>query len=442
MLKEQPAVGEDTRGSTAVARAEPLEPRRLLAGIEGGVLVARGTGGSDSFALLREGFDNVRITTNGVSQSFDMDDFASVRLEGLGGNDTFDLFDALTSPVVRPVSVLGGDRNDRVRLHGFAQANSDGGAGIDTTEVFDSLLDMINMGAAIENLVGAGNHVRTVNGNGLGNHIQANGGSNGVTLNGIGGNDTLIGGPESDLLDGGDKGDSLVGNGGDDTLLGGANVANDTLLGGVGNDLLDGGLGTADAADGGPGDDIIVNAELTTAPPRFAIVNRILTVEGSWGQDLITIERTGIDDVIVRVNEIARQFDMDVFDGIVLRGNIGFDDLRVLDPIVAGSLVRKVTLEGGAGNDSLRGNVGDDVLRGGDGNDQLFASGGRDALFGQSGNDTLDGGPGPDFLDGGDGDDALDAQNGIPSDTVLGGNGADRALLDPGDAVSGVETFL
>src|SRR5688500_2888996 len=94
------------------ALAEPLEARRLLAGIEAGVLVARGTGGNDTIAVRRTGTDDVIVTTNGVNQTFDMDNFTGVRLEGLGGDDTFNLVDGLTSPVVRNTTVLGGDGND------------------------------------------------------------------------------------------------------------------------------------------------------------------------------------------------------------------------------------------------------------------------------------------------------------------------------------------
>jgi Ca2+-binding RTX toxin-like protein len=165
-------------------------------------------------------------------------------------------------------------------------------------------------------------------------------------------------------------------------------------------------------------------------------------VDGSWGRELITIERSGGDDVIVRANNLTRQFDMDNFDGVMLRGNAGWDDLRVLDPIVAGSLVRKVTLDGGTGNDTFTGSDGDDVLRGGDGNDQIDAGHGNDALFGGGGDDGLVGSVGLDFMDGGDGNDFLGAREGSGGDTVLGGNGTDRASVDAGDETSGIETFV
>ena len=101
------------------AIAEPLEARRLLAGIESGILVARGTTGADTISLRRTGTDDVIVTTNGVNQTFDMDNFTGVRLEGLGGDDTFHMVDALVSsdgsPArVRDTTVRGGGGNDTI----------------------------------------------------------------------------------------------------------------------------------------------------------------------------------------------------------------------------------------------------------------------------------------------------------------------------------------
>src|SRR5688500_12524646 len=104
----------DARLMITAAVAEALEPRRLLAGIESGILVARGTEGADTISTRRTGGDDVIVTTNGVSQTFDMDDFTGVRLEGLGGNDTFNLIDPLPRPVVRNTTVLGGAGNDTI----------------------------------------------------------------------------------------------------------------------------------------------------------------------------------------------------------------------------------------------------------------------------------------------------------------------------------------
>ena len=528
------------------ATAEALEPRRLLAGIESGILVARGTEVADTISTRRSGGDDVIVTTNGVNQTFDMDNFSGVRLEGLGGNDTFRLIDPLVSPFVRNTTVLGGDGNDvmdyssrttSLRFNGYEEGegatpfpyatvrsgvqedqadttvehfiggsagdsfgfdgmfiddpftgpsltlegrggddrfghNADisatmhGGPGNDSFEFDDErtqgrvvfggdgndtislnnegLSGSINAGAGIDRLTVGGSFKqlidirpfiglenvedvrpgRTIIGNDLNNHIAVNPNENddsGVTLRGMGGSDSLIGGL------------------GDDSLEGGA--GNDYLDGNVGDDTLDGGDGT-DTVDGGPGSNTITNAEVTPAAPNIRIASRILTVDGSWGRELITIERTGGDDVIVSANNVTRVFDMDNFDGVLLRGNAGWDDLRVLDPIVAGSLVRKVTLDGGTGNDTLTGSDGDDVLRGGNGNDDIDARHGNDALFGGGGDDGLVGSVGLDFMDGGDGNDFLGAREGSGGDTVLGGNGTDRASVDAGDETSGIETFV
>src|SRR5687767_15575427 len=106
--------GRATTTGILAIRVEPLETRRLLAGIEAGVLVTRGTGGNDTIAVRRTGGDDVIVTTNGVNQTFDMDNFTGVRLEGLGGNDTFNMIDALVSPVVRNTTILGGEGNDTI----------------------------------------------------------------------------------------------------------------------------------------------------------------------------------------------------------------------------------------------------------------------------------------------------------------------------------------
>src|SRR5687767_15987878 len=112
MREKMQTTVQDARLMITAAVAEALEPRRLLAGIESGILVALGTEIADTISTRRTGADDVIVTTNGVNQTFDMDNFTGVRLEGLGGDDTFNLVDGLTSPVVCNTTVLGGDGND------------------------------------------------------------------------------------------------------------------------------------------------------------------------------------------------------------------------------------------------------------------------------------------------------------------------------------------
>ncbi|PIT71285.1 calcium-binding protein, partial [Limnohabitans sp. JirII-31] len=74
-------------------------------------------------------------------------------------------------------------------------------------------------------------------------------------INGLGGNDTLYGGNQDDVIDGGEGDDYMVGYSGTDMLTGGA--GNDALNGGYGSDTLMGGEGN-DSLAGDYGDDTLV----------------------------------------------------------------------------------------------------------------------------------------------------------------------------------------
>ena len=134
----------------------------------------------------------------------------------------------------------------------------------------------------------------------------------------------------------------------------------------------------------------------TTDPttPFIAIQNGVLIGRGTGAADTITVRRTGADDVIVQINSTSKQFDMDNFaGGVRLEGLGGNDHITVVDSLLT-PVARRVTLDGGAGNDTLTGNNGPDSILGGLGDD---------TLVGNAGNDTLDGGDGDDFADGGTG---------------------------------------
>ena len=513
------------------ALAEFLEARRLLAGIESGVLVARGTDGADVISVRRSGVDDVIVTTNGVNQTFDMDNFTGVRLEGLGGNDTFNLVDALTSPVVRNTTVLGGDGDDTLSYATRSTAltvelNVNGGSVVAgaANDAFNDVETIIGGSGNDSFLSSVESRTYRMEGRGgddtflLGGNFPTT-----PTLLGGDGNDTF--GDPDDLDDAsffdpfvffGDAGDDFVrvpenkypagllhggagtdtirfaapttddgsptrfdlrdfdsfengivlrgtligtdgpnrlevienanvqGLGGDDTLIGGfendsldGGAGNDTIGGNEGDDTLDGGSGT-DTMDGGSGNDTLLNGEVVPPPGSIRILNGVLTADGAWGGEDITVERVGVDDVRITIDSLVRTFDMDDFSGILVRGNNGYDRINVLQPIVAGSLARRVTVEGGNGNDSINGGDGDEVLRGGEGDDAITANGGADAIFGGGGNDDLVAGDGRDFVDAGDGNDLIHTRDGAV-DTILGGGGNDSARVDGIDQRSGVE---
>lgn len=98
----------------------------------------------------------------------------------------------------------------------------------------------------------------------------------------------------------------------------------------------------------------------------------------------------------------------------------------------------RVTIDGGAGNDTLIGGAAAELFLGGAGNDEVHAMDGNDTMYGGSGDDILHAYAGNDLMVGEDGNDLLGG--GLGNDTGLGGAGRDLVfghedndLLDGGD---------
>lgn len=257
-----------------------------------------------------------------------------------------------------------------------------------------------------------------------------------LVLNGLAGNDTLIGGSAVDSINGGEGNDSISGNGGADQISGGAgndwlsgNMGNDvinggddqdTLLGGAGNDELRGGSGN-DALNGGAGNDRMYG-DAGADVLRADLGNDLLdggteadTLVGDDGNDSLL---GGDGDDLLR--GVAGRDTLD--------GGTGNDDLRGgadNDSLVGGS--GNDTLNGNLGNDSLLGGEGHDALAGSQGNDLLIGNAGRDTLLGGLGNDTLLGGADADILLGEAGNDSLNGE-GDSRDTLNGGSGSNTLI--------------
>ena len=100
----------------------------------------------------------------------------------------------------------------------------------------------------------------------------------------------------------------------------------------------------------------------------------------------------------------------------------------------------KVTVYGGAGNDTIVGSAGNDTLLGGDGDDSIDGGLGNDGLMGDAGNDTINGNTGNDTILGGTGDDYL--LGGAGDDRIAGQEGNDRVLGQAGvDRIAGGSGF-
>ena len=215
----------------------------------------------------------------------------------------------------------------------------------------------------------------------------------GATVNGLGGNDTLLGQAGADFLYGG--------------------ADNDTLSGGLGNDRIDGGSGI-DTVDYG------------AAASALYIDLRVATQAGTGG--------LGTDVISTIENVIGGAF-ADILVGNAganaLSGGAGNDYLagREGDDALDGGAGAD-TAEGGAGLDTLRGGAGDDFLLGGADSDTIYGGDGRtnisdigdrwlggdggdDFIFGNLGTDRLSGGAGNDTLTGGEGFDYMTGEAGI-----------------------------
>jgi Ca2+-binding RTX toxin-like protein len=211
---------------------------------------------------------------------------------------------------------------------------------------------------------------------------------------GIGGNDTIEGGADDDLM---------YGQSGDDTFVfAGSDLGNDRVVEagdydhGLPNDQHDR-LDFSGYAQA-------VEIDLETSGQQYVGGGTKLTLSSS----------SAIEGVV------GSAFD-DEIDGNdrnnFLFGGAGKDDI-----------------EGEGGDDKLYGEDGDDKLYGEDGNDELFGGAGNDVLYGDDDDDTLHGDIGNDTLYGGDDDDRLDG--GAGNDKFDGGSGQDL-LIFPG-ALAGV----
>jgi Ca2+-binding RTX toxin-like protein len=189
----------------------------------------------------------------------------------------------------------------------------------------------------------------------------------GITVEALGGDDQLLGGPAEDTLRGGPGSDEIAAAGGSDLVAGGA-----------GPDRLDGGPDGPHSGDSVTYSDAPGGVVLSLAEERAE-------ADGHGSSDLVV----GFEHAI----------------------GSSHDD-RLAGTALANALL------GGEGADVLHGAEGDDDLQAGPGDDRIDAGPGNDSLGGSAGNDILDGGEGDDNIAGSEG-----------ADTLAGGPGRDRALF-------------
>jgi Ca2+-binding RTX toxin-like protein len=224
---------------------------------------------------------------------------------------------------------------------------------------------------------------------------ETNGALPAANLFGGDGNDTLIGGSGNDQLFGQAGNDILLGKGGDDQLFGGD--GNDTLTGGTGNDQVFGEAGN-DRMIWNPGE----GTDLNEGGDGIDTVE----VNGGNGAENFTVTANGTRVRFDRVTPAPFSLDIGTSENLVVNMNGGDDTFTAgngLAPLIS------LTVDGGAGNDTITGGDGNDTLLGGDGNDTIIGGRGADRLIGGNGDDTFVWNPGDssDVIDGQGGHDTL-----------------------------------
>lgn len=343
-------------------------------------------------------------------------------------------------------SLIGGDGNDTLR--GDAGSDTLSGGSGDDLYYFDGTDPLVeSAGGGTDTvyttvaLTLADNFENvllesdvTVNGNGANNYMHA--GWYDGTLNGLGGNDTLVG----------NEGATLAGGAGDDvyivygsegpTIVEAPNAGTDkievsfgsysgfvyyTLQDNIENlDVHDGysydwnyygydyyyydsdltANAAANVVQGGEGDNTI----------RGMAGNDSIygnggddTLDGGAGTDYLN-GGDGSDTVLYTSNTAPVRIDL-------AAGLASFPG----QSFPSETLVSIENVQGGTSDDTLIGDSANNSLSGNNGNDSLSGGAGNDELFGGSGNDTMEGGGGADLLNGGDGTDtALYVYNAAP----------------------------
>ena len=205
------------------------------------------------------------------------------------------------------------------------------------------------------------------------------------------GNDTIIGGSGGDLVFGGTENDTLLGKGGFDLLFGGA--GNDTLTGGDADDQMFGELGD-DRFIWNPGDDTDLN--------EGGSGTDTVEINGGNGAEQFTTTANGTRVRFDRVTPAPFSIDIGTSENLVVNLNGGNDTFSATGNLAA--LIR-ITVDGGAGDDTISGSNGADLLIGGDDNDFVDGQQGNDTVLLGGGNDTFQ-------WDPGDGNDVVEGQAG------------------------------
>lgn len=204
-------------------------------------------------------------------------------------------------------------------------------------------------------------------------------------------NQWLEGMEGNDLLVGGNGYDDLNGGAGDDTMISG--TGSGAMVGGVGNDVYRLGGDSVIVESSGQGRDR-VEVDYVFDFTLTSVLEDLTLLAGAGAS-----QGTGNTDANTMIgNSFANRF-------TALAGDDQIYGRSGNDTVIAGD--GNDTIYGDDGNDNLQASAGNDLVRGGNGHDKLLGGSGVDTLQGNNGNDSLTGGLGRDSLTGGAGADTF-----------------------------------
>lgn len=291
-----------------------------------------------------------------------------------------------------------------------------------------------------------------------------------LTLDGGGGDDTILGGNGSDVIYGGAGNDYVDGNQGNDVaFLGGGNDVfvwdpgdgSDTVEGDAGTDKLEffGSFASETmtlAANGSRG---LLERLVGNISMDLNSVEKV-AIHSSGGTDSVTVRDlsgTGITEVAVEFGpqgqadtgaDVLTLLGTDKDETVALKDNESLLVVKGLSAVVTAEGLDtddRVVVETGAGKDridassvapagfalTLDGGRDDDTILGSQGGDWIMAGDGNDIVRGNAGNDVVSLGAGNDTFTwaAGDGFDAIDGLDGEDLLIAEGAGGADRFSL-------------
>lgn len=420
----------------------------IIEAIEGGNDTVR----AEIAYILPDNFENLIMangqdgTGNGGNNRI-TGDFSGTLL-GLGGDDYLDTY-------FGGVTMIGGPGNDTYDLDSVYSANMHNTVLVESP---DEGVDLIILGGFANYVIPDNFENLTVTyylgtqgnftGNADDNIIMA--GHQKAILNGLAGDDALIGGISNDALYGGEGDDSLTGGDGFDFLDGGEGV--DALSGGKGNDyyvidaydilapeeagytngkdtielgfgdyalpvnyenlVLTGTAsinGTGNEGDnrltGNSGDNILLG--LSGSDVLLGGEGDDVLDGGAWGD---VLQGGPGDDIYYclgdSINDTIIENSGEGIDTLFVEGSKSLMGTELENLIITPSVLgTDVSATGNQYDNYLQTAGGNDLLQGGLGDDSLHGGSGNDVIYGENGNDLLDGGGGADFMDGSTGDD-------------------------------------